>query len=274
MDLQPSTAVMKSKKIGIIGCGNLGSSILNGLIANENISNNNIVATRTNLQVIDCYKDAGVHLTSDNAQAVKESEILIVALKPFKILSVLDSLKTIIDPKKHIVVSLATGISIQELENVLGQSTPIFRAMPNTAAEVGMSMTCLCSNTVNEGHNDLIKGIFDSIGATLCIKEDMMDSATVLGASGIAFVLRFMRAMTQGGVQVGFDAKTANQIVQQTVKGAAELLIASQAHPESEIDKVTTPNGCTIAGLNEMEHNGLSSAVIMGIISSLEQIKK
>jgi pyrroline-5-carboxylate reductase len=110
------------------------------------------------------------------------------------------------------------------------------------------------------------------MGKTTFIQEELMDAATVLGACGIAYVMRFIRAMVQGGIEIGFDAKTASSIVTQTVKGAAELLIERGSHPESEIDKVTTPKGCTIAGLNEMEHHGFSSALIKGIRTSFERI--
>jgi pyrroline-5-carboxylate reductase len=104
------------------------------------------------------------------------------------------------------------------------------------------------------------------------IEEGLMEAATVLGACGIAFVLRFIRGMIQGGIEIGFSAKMATDIVTQTVKGASELLIQNETHPEAEVDKVTTPRGCTIAGLNEMEHNGFSSALIKGIVTSYEKI--
>ena len=142
--------------------------------------------------------------------------------------------------------------------------------MPNTAADVAASMTCIASN--HSSHDALIEACFNTIGDTIRIDEKLMDAATVLGACGVAFVLRFMRGMVQGGVQIGFDSKTASTIVNQTVKGAAELLISGGQHPEFEIDKVTTPKGCTISGLNEMEHNGFSSALIKGIVSSFDAI--
>ena len=119
-----------------------------------------------------------------------------------------------------------------------------------------------------------MKSLFDQIGTTMTIDEDLMESATILGACGIAYVLRFIRAMIQGGIQIGFDAATASFIVNQTVKGAAELLIEGHQHPEFEIDKVTTPKGCTIVGLNEMEHNGFSSSLIKGLVASFEKIEK
>ena len=265
---------MKNRKIAIIGCGNLGESILNGLVSNKNFTASNITATRRNLKALDHLKETGVKLTDDNVKAIHDSEIIITALKPYKILTVLKELKSHFDPKKHIIVSLATGVSIEQIQDVVEVPVPVFRAMPNTAAHVGMSMTCICSNSNDVDTNDVIKQCFDSIGVSIAINEDLMDSATVLGACGIAYVLRFMRGMTQGGIQIGFDAKTANDIVKYTVKGAAELLIGRNEHPEFEIDKVTTPKGCTIAGLNEMEHHGFSSALIKGIVTSFDQIEK
>ena len=117
-----------------------------------------------------------------------------------------------------------------------------------------------------------VQTIFNCVGETLMIHEELMQSATVVCASGIAFWMRFIRATTQGGVQLGFDAEDAQHIAVQTCLGAASLLAKNGDHPEREIDKVTTPKGCTIAGLNEMEHNGLSSALIKGLVTSFERI--
>ncbi|MCO4813095.1 MAG: pyrroline-5-carboxylate reductase [Flavobacteriales bacterium] len=262
---------MENKKIAIVGCGNLGLSILNGLLK-EGITPNNLVATKRNLDSIRSLEKTGITITTDNVEAVENSEIIIVALKPYKIIEVLGELKAYFNPEKHIIVSLATGISIEQIKTTLQSDVPIFRAMPNTAADVGTSMTCICSNSNDQKNNLLVKQCFDSIGNSIIIDEDLMDSATVLGACGIAFVLRFIRGMIQGGIQIGFDAKTATEIVTNTVKGAAELLIEGKEHPEFEIDKVTTPKGCTIEGLNEMEHNGFSSALIKGIVASYNKI--
>ena len=117
-----------------------------------------------------------------------------------------------------------------------------------------------------------VTALFEQLGITIPIDEKLMDAATVLGACGIAFALRFIRAATQGGIEIGFDAKTASLIAAQTVKGSAELLLKGNRHPEAEIDKVTTPMGCTIAGLNEMEHQGFSSSLIKGIVASYDKI--
>ncbi len=265
---------MKDKKIAIIGCGNIGLSILTGLIAKQTIPPSNIIVTRRNINALEHLNETGVRTSDDNVRAINESEIIIVALKPYNILEVLKELNSLFIPEKHILVSLATGVSLEQIQNIVNIPIPVFRAMPNTAADVGMSMTCISSNSNDNVVTDAVKHCFNSIGETIIIDEGLIDSATVLGACGIAYVLRFIRGMIQGGIQIGFDTKTASDIVTHTVKGAAELLIKRNEHPEFEIDKVTTPKGCTIAGLNEMEHNGFSSALIKGIVTSFEKIEK
>src|SRR5690606_27633147 len=121
---------------------------------------------------------------------------------------------------------------------------------------------------------ETVKELFDSIGFTISIDENLMEAATVLGACGIAYVLRFMRAMIQGGIQIGFDSATASKIVNQTVKGAAELMIEKNIHPETEIDKVITPKSITMEGLNEMEHRSFSWAMARGVVASYDKIAK
>jgi pyrroline-5-carboxylate reductase len=164
---------------------------------------------------------------------------------------------------------------LEELANSLGSKDfSLYRGMPNTAADVQESMTAISGTTDPLNRKEKVTEVFEAIGETVWIDEQLMESATILGACGIAYVLRFIRAMIQGGIEVGFDAKTANKIVSQTVKGAAQLLIQNGLHPEEEIDKVTTPKGCTIVGLNEMEHSGFSSALIKGIVTSYQKIER
>ena len=259
---------MEGKNITIIGCGNLGQAILKGLIKRAN--NIHLVATKRDPEAIKHFEREGVRILGDNIKAIENADLILLALKPYNVLEVLKDLAPHIDATKQVVVSLATGVTLSTLRETVQSDIPIYRAMPNTAADVGASMTCIASN--HSSHDQLIEECFNTIGSTIRIDEKLMDAATVLGACGVAFVLRFMRGMVQGGVQIGFDSKTASTIVNQTVKGAAELLISGGQHPEFEIDKVTTPKGCTISGLNEMEHNGFSSALIKGIVSSFDAI--
>lgn len=265
---------MTEHKVAIIGCGNIGLSLLKGLLKSGAIPAKNITATRRNIQELNNLKEYGVRLTTDNMSAVDESDLVIIAVKPYNIVSILKSIKDHLDPKKHILISVTTGITLSQIQEVIPGAIPVFRAMPNISAGVGKSVTCICHSGADEKDIESVKFLFDNMGTTMSIDEELMESATILGSCGIAYVLRFIRAMIQGGIQIGFDAKTASAIVNQTVKGAAELLIESHQHPEFEIDKVTTPKGCTIVGLNEMEHNGFSSSLIKGIVASYEKIEK
>jgi pyrroline-5-carboxylate reductase len=151
---------------------------------------------------------------------------------------------------------------------------PVVRAMPNTAIAIQESMTCISYRDVENDDLEYIMELFTQLGKVAPIEEKLMDAATVLGACGTAFAMRYIRANIQGGIEIGFDAATANLIAAQTVKGAADLLLKKGTHPEQEIDKVTTPKGCTIAGLNEMEHQGFSSSLIKGIMTSYMKIAK
>jgi pyrroline-5-carboxylate reductase len=262
---------MSDLKTAIIGGGNLGQSIVNGLLFNPKVNSNDLTVTRRKLEQIQYLSDKGVNLTSDNKEAVRNSKIVILAVKPYNLEGICNEIKSTLISDHHIIVSTASGASIEELKGYLGDDIVIYRAMPNTAADVKESVSCICGEENDEAYK-LVEMLFNSCGTTIRINENLMEAATVLGACGIAFVLRFMRAMVQGGIQIGFDAKTAEAIVNQTVKGAAQLLTENGNHAEAEIDKVTTPKGCTIAGLNEMEHNGFSSSLIKGIVTSFEEI--
>ena len=263
-------------KIAIIGVGNLGYSIAVGILdQKKDIKCQTLYLTKRNtssLKHLDKFSE--VRLMSDNKKAVKSSDVIIIAVLPSQIKKVLEEIKEEIDPNKHTIISVATGREIADIESVLGKDVPIIRAMPNTAISVGESMTCLSANKNGNKNIEKAKTIFNALGQTLCIDEKHMQAATVICASGIAFWMRLIRATTQGAVQLGFHSEEAQQLSMQTCLGAASLLIDSKSHPEQEIDKVTTPSGCTIEGLNEMEHNGLSSSLIKGLVASYEKINE
>jgi len=265
---------MKNKKVSIIGCGNIGLSLVQGLLKENIIPPKNITVTRRNVQELAYLKEKGVRLTNDNVAAVKDSDLIVIAVKPYNIIEVLEEIRAHLNPERHVLISVTAGTTLSQIQEVISVSMPVFRAMPNISASVGKSVSCICHNNEGRRNVESVKSLFDNFGTTMTIDEELMQSATILGACGIAYVLRFIRAMIQGGIQIGFDAKTASAIVNQTVKGAAELLIERKEHPEFEIDKVTTPKGCTIVGLNEMEHNGFSSSLIKGIVASYEKIEK
>ena len=262
-----------SKKIAIIGGGNLGTAIAEGLLKSKFCKAPDITVTKRNISTLKNLADKGVTITTDNNAAVRNSELVILAIKPFQVKDVLQALKKDITTK-HILVSVVTGVSVSDIDEVVKKKLPLFRAMPNTAIAIQESMTCLSFSNATDAQIKFVKELFDTIGKTTVIDEKLMDAATVLGACGTAYAMRYIRANIQGGIEIGFDSVTATLIAAQTVKGAAELLLQKGTHPEQEIDKVTTPKGCTIAGLNEMEHQGFSSSLIKGIATSYNKIVK
>lgn len=261
------------KNITIIGGGNLGISIAQGLLKNHFITAQQLTITRRDVQKLDHLKAIGVKVTSDNCAAVLNADWIILAVKPYQIETISKEITANLNPQKHKLISVITGVWLNDLEQMFGDNYAIVRAMPNTAIAIGQSMTCISSNAAARSEHDYVLDLFNQLGKTVQIDESMMDAATVLGACGTAFAMRYIRANIQGGIEIGFSAETATLIASQTIKGAAELLLTNGTHPEQEIDKVTTPQGCTIAGLNEMEHQGFSSSLIKGLVTSYKKLK-
>jgi len=261
-----------SKKIAIIGGGNLGASIADGLIMSEFSRPVELSITRRNISALNRFAERGCMVHSNNKKAVKDSEIIILAVKPYNYADVIKEIKSVLNPKKHVVVSVITGVWIEQLQKAIAKPVPVIRAMPNTAIAIQQSMTCIAHNGASPSQLNYVQQLFDVLGRTVMIDEKLMDAATVLGACGTAYAMRYIRANIQGGIEIGFDANIATLIASQTVKGAADLLLQKNTHPEHEIDKVTTPKGCTIAGLNEMEHQGFSSSLIRGVVASYKKI--
>ena len=261
-----------SKKIAIIGGGNLGSAIAEGLISSGFILPGHIIVTKRNIATLKSLEEKGVLVSNNNVEAIDYADWIILAVKPFQVKEILQSLKPHLKAEKHSIVSVITGIWIKDIQEILGANFTLFRAMPNTAIAIQQSITCVCRHNASDEQVGYARDMFDQLGKTVFIEEKLMDAATVLGACGTAFAMRYIRANIQGGIEIGFDAATATLIASQTVKGAAELLLTKHTHPEQEIDKVTTPKGCTIAGLNEMEHQGFSSSLIKGLVTSYKKI--
>ncbi len=259
-------------KIAIIGGGNLGTAIARGLVASGKLTPEKIAITRRSVHMLAALKDDGFQVGDDNEEAVQGARVVFVTVRPGQLNAVLDEIAPYLNPEEQVLVSTVSNVSVAQIKAKLNWSIPVIRAMPNIAVSVRESMTCLCGESdVPEELAQLVKELFDGLGETVFIPEEQMTPATALCACGIAFFLRAIRAASQGGVQVGFHAKEAILLAAQTAKGAAELLLSGNAHPEMKIDEVTTPQGITIEGLNEMEHHGFSSAMIRGIVTSAEK---
>lgn len=261
------------KKIVIIGGGNLGTSMAKGLILSKQFTNENVLICEKRASRAAWLKENGLNVTSDSEMAVKWADTIVMSVKPQQFEGMASEIQPFLEGEKFLI-STITGVSHAEMKEKLGDY-PMARIIPNTALEILESMTCISFNDlVTEVQQKVVIDIFDKVGKTIVIPEDLLGAATVVGACGTAFALRFIRAMAQGGIEIGFSSEMSHFITAQTVKGAAELILTTHNHPEYEIDKVTTPQGITISGLNEMAHQGFSSAVIRGLVSSYNKLEK
>ncbi len=258
-------------QLAILGTGNIGRAIAVGLASAGRFRPEEMILTRRNLDHLKDLAAQGFQTTSDNRNAVGRADTVIVAVEPQQLDGLLQEISAELDPDRHLLISVVSGASIADIVRQLGRQMPIVRAMPNTAIALGQSMTCLSVNSVGGDRIGAAISIFDTVGKTLVIEEELMVPATALCACGIAFFLRAVRAASQGGIEIGFHPQEALVMAAQTALGAASLVLCRTNHPEGEIDRVTTPRGCTIAGLNEMEHQGFSSAMIKGIVTSSQK---
>ncbi|MCX5785910.1 MAG: pyrroline-5-carboxylate reductase [Elusimicrobia bacterium] len=258
-------------KIAILGAGNIGSAIARGLAASGRFRPEDIILTRRRVELLEGLRGEKFSVSSDNRGAVKSAEIIILAVGPQQAEALVKDISPALNGRRHIVITIVSGVSTAQIAGWMKKKVSLVRAMTNTAIAIREAMTCLCAAPESRAALDRAKSIFDALGKTLVINEDLMLSATALTGCGIAFFLRAIRAASQGGTQIGFHSEEALFMAAQTARGAASLLLDRQGHPESEIDKVTTPRGCTIEGLNEMEHHGFSSAMITGIVTSNER---
>lgn len=260
-----------SKRIAILGAGNIGTAIATGLVSSGTYAAEAITLTRRRIKLIESYEDQGFEVTTSNEEAINKSDIIILAVEPSQIDALLNQISNFLNPDNHLLISVVTGVKISTIKSIIGQNHRVVRAMPNTAIAIGESMTCICTDNGDVTATETTSEIFNAVGKTVTILEEQMTAATALCACGIAFFLRSIRAASQGGTEIGFHAHEALEMAAQTAKGAASLLADKDNHPEFEIDRVTTPRGCTISGLNEMEHSGFSSAMIKGILLSAKK---
>jgi pyrroline-5-carboxylate reductase len=257
--------------LAILGCGNIGRAIAVGLADSGRIPPAGMVLTRRKSERLDDLAARGFQTQADNRDAVRRAAWVLIAVEPGQLDALLAEIAGELDAERHVLVSVVSGATMADIRRQVGDTVPVVRAMPNTAIAVGRSMTCIATDTEREDVRRQALGLFDPVGRTLIVEEEQMASATALCACGIAFFLRAVRAASQGGIEIGFHPGEALTMAAQTALGAASLVLERGQHPEREIDSVTTPRGCTISGLNEMEHQGFGSAMIKGIVVSATQ---
>lgn len=257
-------------KIAMIGAGAMGGATVEGLIKGEFFKNENITVADPSQQVVEKFAEQGVSVTTDNSMAAQDADIVCVCVKPWLVEQVLKEIEGVLDAKKQLLIVIAAGVPSAKIKEWLPACPPLFLVIPNIAIAHLASMTFIVPASATPEQTRLVKDIFDEMGQTILTDEQHLAAGTTLASCGIAYAMRYIRAASEGGVELGFKADDAKQIVMQTMKGAVELLQASGMHPEAAIDLVTTPGGLTIKGLNEMEHAGFTSSVIRGLKAGMK----
>ena len=260
-------------KIAIIGAGNIGGAVARGWSKRNKSAKKGgelgkleLTVSGVHLEKLERIKEdcPDVSITTDNRDAVRDAEVVVIAVKPWQVKGVISEIRDLMTADK-ILVSFAAGVTIAELQQMLEGTavTNIFYTIPNIAAEFGESMTFVsAADGVEQEVTDTVEALFEGVGSVFVCAEKLVAPGMLMASCGIAYVMRFLRAQTEAGVEMGFYPKDALKIAIQTMKGAAELLHSTGEHPEAAIDRVTTPAGYTIKGLNEMDHTGFNSAVI------------
>ena len=252
----------------------MGGAMVRGFLKGEMFASSDITVSAPSQSTLDSFADTGVSLTSDNCVAAEQADVVCVVVKPWIVPEVLAEIKPVMDYERQILVVVAAGVSGKDIntwmEKADGRRPQSLLVIPNTAIEVMSSMTFIAPVNANEATLRIVGDIFSENGEAVVVEEKLLPAGTTIASCGIAYAMRYVRAATEGGVEIGFRADIAKKIVLQTVKGAVALLQANGNHPEAEIDKVTTAGGITIKGLNEMEHAGFTSAVIRGLKAGLK----
>lgn len=252
-------------KIAIIGAGNMGGAIARGLAKGSLVRVEDIRVSNPSPGKLEALKAEfpDMQVTADNSEAVAGADIVVLAVKPWIVGEVLCKLQL---KEAQMVISIAAGIKLGDLWQLLGQKgNPLFRVIPNTAISEMQSMTLVSCSQASQEQIQLVLDVFSEMGLAMLIPEEKMAAATAMTSCGIAYALKYIQAAMQAGIELGVRPKDGMRMVAQSLKGAAELILANDTHPSVEIDKVCTPGGLTIKGINQLEHDGFTSALINAI---------
>lgn len=246
----------------------MGGAMADGFIKSGAVKPADISVANPTAQKLEHFALQSASVTTDNKTAAEGADIVIIAVKPWLVEQVVNELKPVLNYTRQTIITVAAGIGGNQFTAWLKKDDAVpqtFIVIPNTAIAVLASMTFIVPVNATADTTAIVKALFDNVGQTMVTDERHLSAGMTLASCGIAYAMRYVRAAAEGGVELGFKADMAKDIVLQTMKGAVELLQANGNHPEAEIDKVCTPGGLTIRGLNEMEHAGFTSAVIRGL---------
>jgi len=262
--------MLKDKKIGFIGAGTMAKAIISGLLHSGNVLPENILASEISEDLAQKASETlGIKVVTDNKAVAKNSEIIILCVKPYGVIeSVLYEIKELITPNK-LIVSIAAGVSTDFIETTLEHKTHVIRVMPNTPAVVNEGMSAVCKGRhATDEQADLILELFKSVGRAIRVPERLINTVTGISGSGPAFIYLIIEALADGGLKLGLTKQAALELAAQTCLGAAKMVLETGKHPSVLKDEVTTPGGCTIAGLLVMEEEKVRYAMSKTVIET------
>ncbi len=249
----------------MIGVGAMGGATVKGLLLLPAFRPADIIVANPTLEKLAAFEAMGAVATTDNRLAASQADVVCVCVKPWLVETVLKEIRDVLRPKEQMLVVIAAGVSPDQIRQWLPDTPPLFLVIPNIAIAQLQSMTFIVPVGASNAQTAEVKALFDAMGTSLLTDYAHLAAGTTLASCGIAYAMRYIRAAAEGGVELGFKADVAKEVVMQTVLGAVTLLRQTGMHPEQAIDLVTTPGGLTVRGLNEMEHAGFTSAVIRGL---------
>ncbi len=253
----------------------MAKAIIGGMIKSKLVSSNNIIASALSDNTLQSVKNEfNINTTKDSREVIKNSDIIIVAVKPNVYDSVLNSVKNLIDNKK-IIVTIAAGKTIASVENIIGNDKKIVRTMPNTPALVNEGMSAICKNkNITDQELNTIETIFDSFGKSEVVVEYLIDAVIGVSGSAPAYVFMFIEAMADAAVAAGMPRSQSYKFASQAVMGSAKMVLESGKHPGELKDMVCSPGGTTIEAVKTLEAEGLRNAVIKGIEACIAKSKE
>lgn len=259
-------------KVTVIGAGNMGGALIHGWAKSGKLMS--LTIADKNRELLESFKKLypSINVTTDNVQAVRNADVVVIVVKPWLMPIIIKEIRPVLNLTTQILVSDAANFTTDKLAEEFGDIYGQYiYVIPNIAAEYAASMSFMAKGKNTSQHSlDTVKELYDLVGDTLVVPEDLVGPGMMMASSGIAYVMRYIRAQMSAGVQMGFYPQQAKQIALQTMVGAVSLLKETGLHPEEAIDKVTTPGGVTIKGLNELDHSGFNSAVINGLLAGLK----
>jgi pyrroline-5-carboxylate reductase len=267
--------MLKGKKLAVVGVGKLGEAIIAGLLKNSELTKSDISGTvHHESSLARVNERLGIKISTDNRSVIKGCDVVILAVKPQNMDGVLKELKDVLTDKQ-LIISVAASVTTAFMEERLNTNAPVIRAMPNTPSIYNAGMAGLCSGRhAKPEHLGLAQAIFECVGKSVFVDESLMDGVTALSASGPAYLYVIIESLAEAGVKLGIPRETSTLLAAQTMLGAATMVLESKAHPALLKDMVTTPAGCTIDGLMELEEGKLRVTLIKAVVKAAERARE